>query len=569
MNLTYCNTTVEEMQISEIPMAGPFTFHELALMISAATALVSMFVSFYLIWMHALNYTKPDEQKYIIRILLMIPIYAASAFLQLRFYHQSVYFAVISDCYEAFAISSFFALLCQYTAPDLHSQKQFFRELHPVKQWVWPVNWFKKCCGGDRGPWRTPVSGLTWFNIIWIGIYHYCFIRVAMTITAVVTNKYDRYCESSNSPYFAHIWCVAIDSVAVTIAMYCVIQFYVQLRNELVSHKPFLKVLAIKGVIFLSFWQTMAISVGTSEFDIISPSAKLSYPDISVGIPSLLLCIEMLIFSIMHIWAYPWRPYQQDAPPIFYPLPYKESTAPPQENVHIPPAGGSMGLKALWDALNIWDVIKAFGRGMRWLFVGAKRRREDVSYRKNADINMDGKDSSYPLHPYDRVPGGKSTDHLPIATEFRRSTFGMNQHPGGQGTISPIQEDTHEEGAGLIAHAQEDPSSTSPLDPYDRYKEDQPYESDLGYRGAARFHQAPESYESQTVAFQDRQQPVQAHALSGDGYYQVPSPTNQHTSPEDSEYQQDARRGPDNAQQVVGAALWGANPHQHPAGPMI
>lgn len=140
----------------------------------------------------------------------------------------------------------------------------------------------------------------------------------------------------------------------------------------------------------------------------------------------------------------------------------------------------------------------------------------------------------------------------------------MDQHQGGPGAISPIQEDPHEEGAGLIAHAQEDPSSTSPIDPYDRYKEDQPYESDLGYRGAARFQQAPESYQSQTVAFQDRQ-PAQTHAVSSDGYYQVPGPTNQHISAEDREL----RRGPDNTQQVVGAALWGANPHQHPGGPMI
>lgn len=27
-----------------------------------------------------------------------------------------------------------------------------------------------------------------------------------MTITAVVTQYFDRYCESSNSPVFAHIW---------------------------------------------------------------------------------------------------------------------------------------------------------------------------------------------------------------------------------------------------------------------------------------------------------------------------------------------------------------------------
>ena len=136
----------------------------------------------------------------------MVPVYATSSFLSLRFYWHAIYFQVISDCYEAFAISSFFALMCHYMAPDLHEQKEYFRRMRPVKGWVWPLNWFMKCCGGQRGPWRTPASGLTWFNIIWIGIYHYCFIRVAMTITAVVTQYFGRYCESSNNPVFAHIW---------------------------------------------------------------------------------------------------------------------------------------------------------------------------------------------------------------------------------------------------------------------------------------------------------------------------------------------------------------------------
>ena len=136
----------------------------------------------------------------------MVPIYAASSFLSLRFYWHAIYFQVISDCYEAFAIASFFALICHYVAPDLHSQKHFFREMSPIKPWVMPVNWFAKCCGGQRGPWRIPKSGLTWFNIIWIGIYHYCFVRVAMTISAVVSQYYGHYCESSNNPVFGHIW---------------------------------------------------------------------------------------------------------------------------------------------------------------------------------------------------------------------------------------------------------------------------------------------------------------------------------------------------------------------------
>jgi hypothetical protein len=142
----------------------------------------------------------------IIRILFMVPVYATSSFLQLKFYWHAVYFQVMSDCYEAFAIASFFALMCHYMAPDLHEQKEYFRYMQPIKKWVWPLNWFAFCCGRERGPWRTPKSGLTWFNIIWIGIYHYIFIRVAMTITAVVTQYFEKYCESSNSPVFGHIW---------------------------------------------------------------------------------------------------------------------------------------------------------------------------------------------------------------------------------------------------------------------------------------------------------------------------------------------------------------------------
>lgn len=151
----------------------------------------------------------------IIRILFMVPVYAASSFLSFWFYWHAIYFQVISDCYEAFAIASFFALLCHYIAPDLHSQKEYFRSIQ-VKRWVLPINWLASCWGKEKGPWRTPRSGLTWFNIIWSGIYQYCFIRVTMTVTAVLTQYYGKYCESSNSPVFAHIWvCRSADSARI------------------------------------------------------------------------------------------------------------------------------------------------------------------------------------------------------------------------------------------------------------------------------------------------------------------------------------------------------------------
>ena len=95
----------------------------------------------------------------------MVPVYAFVSFLSYYFYRHAIYFEVIRDCYEAFAIASFFALLCHYIAPDLHSQKDYFRSLRP-KNWILPISWVQRCAGGsEHGFLRRPRSGLTWFNV--------------------------------------------------------------------------------------------------------------------------------------------------------------------------------------------------------------------------------------------------------------------------------------------------------------------------------------------------------------------------------------------------------------------
>lgn len=95
----------------------------------------------------------------------MVPIYAAVSFLSYYFYLHTVYYEVIRDCYEAFAIASFFALLCHYLAPNLHEQKVYFRAVKP-RNWVWPLPYVQKCSGGTTsGFLRIPRSGLTWFNV--------------------------------------------------------------------------------------------------------------------------------------------------------------------------------------------------------------------------------------------------------------------------------------------------------------------------------------------------------------------------------------------------------------------
>lgn len=531
-----CNSTLEDLRItpgSERILIGPLNFHDLARVIGASCTLISTVMSLYLIWMHALNYTQPREQRYIIRILFMVPVYVISSYLQLQWYWHAIYFQVISDCYEAFAIASFFALLCHYVAPDLHSQKVFFRELRPIKQWVLPINWFAKCCGGQRGIWRIPKSGLTWFNIIWIGVYHYCFVRVAMTISAVVLQYFHRYCESSNSPVFGHIWIIVLNAVAVTIAMYCLIQFYVQLKDALAEYKLFVKIVAIKLVVFLSFWQASAISVGTSTLQIVQANEVLAYPDLKVGIPALLLCVEMALFAILHLWAFPYAPYTPGAPRTFYPVPDADKASPSVENERQAPAGGFMGLSAICDALNVWDFIKAFGRGMRWLFCGVKRRKEDISYRLDRSENLDMDDlvnSKEVRSSYDRLrPQAATSQSRHVQSPPTMQEYG---HSGQQPpSYHPTGRHGHEERAGLMDNAQPNPEAHANSQPPPRPLRD------------PSLHESP--YQ---VSHQQHIDPREVGVAHG------------HNQPY---IQPDLRQpAPTDAQIVMGQALWGPEPRQ-------
>lgn len=283
--------------------------------------------------------------------------------------------------------------------------------------------------------------------------------------------------------------------------MYCLIQFYIQLAKPLAEHNLFMKILAIKLVVFLSFWQASAISVGTSTLQIVKPNDILAYPDLKVGIPALLLCVEMAIFSILHIWAFPYQVYRRGVSSSFYPNPDPSKGTIGLEKPALPNQGGFLGLRALWDAMNLWDLVKAFGRGMRWLFCGIKRRKEDVSYKLGtADESL----SMSNLH--EPKPGQGS--YNPAFEDPTTTAY----HGVGGGIMSP----TGDERVGLIYDAQPNPDSmgSSPPSAYGQHhlQQSQQYSYDPPpYGGAAQAQSPYHSYD---------QSPPQRPPRSSDPYGQ-------------------------------------------------
>lgn len=88
--------------------------HQLAWRIGGAFAIVATLISFAQIRMHVRWNTNSRLRVYILRILLMVPIYALESWLGLRFKATAAYFDTMRECYESLVIYSFYAFLVEY-----------------------------------------------------------------------------------------------------------------------------------------------------------------------------------------------------------------------------------------------------------------------------------------------------------------------------------------------------------------------------------------------------------------------------------------------------------------------
>jgi len=147
------------------------------------------------------------------------------------------------------------------------------------------------------------------------GILQYSFIRPTTSIAAVVLDFMGLYCVDSWNPKWGHIYITIIQSLSVTVAMYCLIQFYVSVSGPLQPHKPLLKLFSVKAVVFLTFWQATLLS-GLSLIGVVKDTKFMTADDINIGIGALAETFEMMLFAFLHLKAFSFKPYT-DASPIY------------------------------------------------------------------------------------------------------------------------------------------------------------------------------------------------------------------------------------------------------------
>lgn len=254
-----------------------------------------------LVYLHLTHWFMPDVQKYVVRILWMVPIYAIQSYLSLRFHHARVYMSAIRDFYEAFVIASFVYYLMELLGgQDALIQllqlknPSFGRHVLPFKLVL--------------QPWEM---GIEFYLQCKHGVLQYVVFKTTATILTFLCESVGVYGEGQFEWFMAYPYLCFFQNISVMYALYCLVIFFHAVNDELrhpVNWHPLGKFLCIKGVVFFTWWQGVVIFYLRSH-GVIEAMGRWSSSDVANGLIDYCIVIEMVAFAIAHSYTFTHTEY--------------------------------------------------------------------------------------------------------------------------------------------------------------------------------------------------------------------------------------------------------------------
>nr|CAG4645514.1 EOG090X05RX [Lynceus sp. MCZ IZ 141354] len=275
--------------------------------IAGAFVWAAIIITCHQIYQYLRFYTHPSEQRWIVRILFIVPIYAFTSWLSLLFFNNNnyyVYFDTFRDCYEAFVIYNFLSLCYEY----LGGEGNIMGEIRgkPIKS-----SWFYcTCCLSGR------TYTIEFLRFCKQATLQFCAVKPIMAFVTIILQTQGLYSDGDWSPNGGYLYITVIYNISITLALYALFLFYFATRDLLTPFDPLLKFAIIKSVIFLSFWQGVLLAI-LEKADVISPiydvngNSLTSAGTVSAGYQNFLVCLEMALAAVALRYAFPVGVYAQ------------------------------------------------------------------------------------------------------------------------------------------------------------------------------------------------------------------------------------------------------------------
>ncbi|XP_059717396.1 transmembrane protein 184A isoform X1 [Haemorhous mexicanus] len=313
-----------------------------AQVISGIFVWTALIITFHQIYTHLRNYTIPKEQRYIIRILFIVPVYAFDSWLSLLLLgsHQYyVYFDSVRDCYEvpgwmrkhlsrkkfemkqpppglpsvllilsalalaAFVIYSFLSLCFEY----LGGESTIMTEIRgkPIASSCF----YGTCC----------LQGMS-YSIGFLrfckqATLQFCIVKPLMAIVTIILQAFGKYHDGDFNVHSGYLYITIIYNFSVSLALYALFLFYFATMDLLRPFEPVLKFITIKAVIFLSFWQGTLLAIlekcGVIPEVQIIDGKEVGAGTVAAGYQNFIICIEMFFASIALRYAFTCHVYRE------------------------------------------------------------------------------------------------------------------------------------------------------------------------------------------------------------------------------------------------------------------
>uniref|UniRef100_M4C2R5 Uncharacterized protein n=1 Tax=Hyaloperonospora arabidopsidis (strain Emoy2) TaxID=559515 RepID=M4C2R5_HYAAE len=196
--------------------------------------------------------------------------------LSLTFVNHALYFESIRDCYEAFVVYSFLALVLSFAGGESVCALKIQTE--PDIRHMWP---FSRCfypLGRDGRLLRLCKRATIQFVFI-----KPFFAALSLFMLACGTYHTVAY----------QLVLVVVYNASYSMALYGLWIFYLAVQHILEPFNPVLKFVAVKGVVFLTFWQNSLLDFIPG----ITNEQAFAWKD-------LILCVETVVFALVHLVAF-------------------------------------------------------------------------------------------------------------------------------------------------------------------------------------------------------------------------------------------------------------------------
>lgn len=179
----------------------------------------------------------------------IIPIYCINSFFAVFIESIGFYADTLKEMYEGFVIYNFLMMCLASVGYDSDLVNFWNRSGNPPlpSSWLWSTC----CCGHVPLDHRFLVRCKQ-------GVLQFVVVKLVMAVVILL-------CNELGAADAAWIYIFIIYNVAYTVALYALFAFYLGTKELLQPFKPVMKFVMVKAIIFVTFWQSIAVSACISN----------------------------------------------------------------------------------------------------------------------------------------------------------------------------------------------------------------------------------------------------------------------------------------------------------------